>query len=101
MDGAEEISGFSANSFFDSIRFSDSFSLKLHIEHGFKGSHEFMLGAEKYNAFDYAMHCKNFDALMALAPTVKAGNIIGALEKNPAFIHEYRNFTMQLFNALN
>lgn len=101
MDGSEDLSGFSANSFFDSIRFSDSFSLKLHIEHGFKGSHEFMLGTEKYNAFDYAMHCKNFDALMALAPTVNAGNIIDALEKNPAFIHEYRHFSMQLFNALN
>ena len=101
MDSAEEVSGFSVNSFFDSIRFGDSFSLELHIESGFKGSHEFMLGTEKYNALDYAMHCKNFSALMALAPTVKADSIINALEKNPAFIHEYRQFSMQLFNALN
>ena len=101
MDSAEEVSGFSANSFFDSIRFGDSFSLELHIEQGFKGSHEFMLGTEKYSAFDYAMYCKNFDALIALAPTVKADSIINALEKNPKFIHEYRQFSMQLFNALN
>ena len=97
----EEISGFSVNSFLDSIRFTDSFSLELHIEHGFKGSHEFMLGTDKYSAFDYAMHCKNFSALMALAPTINAGIIISSLEKNPAFIHEYRHFSMQLFNALN
>lgn len=60
-----------------------------------------MLGSEKYSAFDYAMHCKNFSALIALAPTVKADNIINALKKNPKFIHEYRQFSMQLFNALN
>ena len=101
MNSTEEVSGFSVNSFFDSIRFGDSFSLELHIESGFKGSNEFMLGTEKYNAFDYAMHCKNFAALMALAPTVNAGNIINALEKNPAFIHEYRQFSMRLFNALS
>lgn len=101
MDSAEEVSGLSVNSFFDSIRFGDSFSLELHIESGFKGSHELMLGTEKYNAFDYAMHCKNFAALTALSPTVNAGNIINALEKNPAFIHEYRDFSMHLFSALN
>jgi hypothetical protein len=101
MDSVEEVSGFSADSFFDSIHFGDSFSLELHIEQGFRGSHEFMLDEEKYNAFDYAMRCKNFAALMALAPTVKAGHIINALEKNPAFIHEHRDFSMQLFNALN
>ena len=100
-EGTGEVSGFSVTSFFDSIRFGDSFSMKLHIEHGFKGSCEFTLGTEKYNAFEYAMHCKNFAALMALAPTVNAGHIINALEKNPMFIHEYRNFSIQLFNALN
>jgi hypothetical protein len=101
MDATEDESGFSVDSFFDSIRFGDSFSLKLHIESGFKGNQETMSGTEKYNAFDYAMHCKNFDALMSLAPTVKASHIIEALEKNPTFIHEYRPFSMQLFNALN
>jgi hypothetical protein len=101
MDSTEEVSGFSVESFFDSIRFGESSSLKLHIESGFKGSQERLVDAGKYNAFDYAMHCKNFDALMALAPTVKASNIIEALEKNPLFIHEYRSFSMQLFNALN
>lgn len=101
MDPAEDESGFSANSLFESIRFGDTFSLQLHIESGFKGSHESMLGMEKYNAFEYAMRCKNFDALMALAPTVNAKNIIDALEKNPEFIHDYRRFSMQLFNASN
>jgi hypothetical protein len=95
LSGPEELSGLTLNSFIESIKHQQNYSLSMHIDEGFKGHQLIMDGSAEKNAIECAVICKNIHAVNLLLPTTDRAILENVMNEHKDFFQDHPQFKLE------